>query len=219
MLAIRRLLWLWTTLACSGEVVDRIAVTVGSNVITDGEIRLQIRIAALLDRKQPDLSAPERRKAAERMVDQMLLLREEDGSRFPEPAMTDIVQELAGFQKDHYSNEAELQHDLQERQIPEDDLRRYLQVQLRTLRFIEFRFRAGVQVTEQEMQTYYQKEFLPSWKEKDPARKEKDPPPFDQVSSDIEEILISRQVDANTEEWLAQARKLTPVRYREEAFR
>ena len=130
--------------------------------------------------------------------------------------MADIVQELAGFQKEHYANEVELQRDLKERQIPEDELRRYLQVQLRTLRFIEFRFRAGVQVTEQEVQGYYQKEFLPAWKDKE---KEKEPPPLDQVNDDIEEILISRQVDANTEEWLAHARKLTAVRYREEAFR
>lgn len=206
--------WLLAPLSGQAVVVDRIAITVGNQVITDSEIRLQVRIVALLNGKAPDLSAKERRAAAERLIDQFLLTREQDVTRFSEPAMVDVVQEIAAFQKEHFQSEAEFRKEMAARAIQEEDLRRYLQSQLRTLRFIEFRFRAGVQVTETEIQAYYQGPFTADWKKSH----QNNPAPLDEVIDEIEEILIAKQVDTNTEEWLAQARKTTPIRYREEAF-
>src|SRR5580704_7279910 len=58
------------------ETLDRIAVSVGHEVITESEVILALRVAAFIDRKPMDLSGVAKRKSAERLVDQLLILRE-----------------------------------------------------------------------------------------------------------------------------------------------
>ena len=58
------------------ETLDRIAVSVGQDVITESKVILDLRVAAFLEGKPLDLSTPARRKSAERLVDQLLILRE-----------------------------------------------------------------------------------------------------------------------------------------------
>src|SRR4051795_2405586 len=58
------------------EIIDRIAVSVDRTVITESEVIRQIRITALLNGEQPDLSAANRRETAERLVEQALMRRE-----------------------------------------------------------------------------------------------------------------------------------------------
>src|SRR3984885_8109581 len=58
------------------ETLDRIAVSIGREVITESQVILDLRVAAFLDRKPVDLSGPAKRQAAERLVDQILILRE-----------------------------------------------------------------------------------------------------------------------------------------------
>src|SRR5262245_30422765 len=60
----------------SAEVLDRIAVTVDKRVITLADVVRELRVDAFLDRKPVDLSADSKRKAAARLVDQILTLNE-----------------------------------------------------------------------------------------------------------------------------------------------
>ena len=213
--ALGALLFVLPACPLPAEIVDRIACTVGAQVITESEILLQIRLAALMNREQPDFSAASKSRAAARLIDQSLLAREMDVSRFPEPAMTEVTQDLAEL-KERFQGEEQYRNELASRGIKEDELKQYLQWQLRLLRFVDFRFRAGVQITGDEVQDYYRKEFLPAWTK---TNKSEAAPPLDDVSEDIEEVLIQRQVDVNTEQWLKQARSLTPIRTRDEVFR
>ena len=57
-------------------ILDRIAVTVGRQVITESDVDRDLRVAAFLDRKPIDLSGEQKRKAADRLVDQLLILQE-----------------------------------------------------------------------------------------------------------------------------------------------
>ena len=58
------------------EVLDRIAVTVGKQVITESEILRDLRVAAFIDGKPPDMSPAAKRKSADRLVEQILILQE-----------------------------------------------------------------------------------------------------------------------------------------------
>ena len=64
-------------------ILDRIAVTVGKQVITESDVIRDVRVAAFLDQKPVDLSGAEKRKAADRLVDQYLILQEAAFSRDP----------------------------------------------------------------------------------------------------------------------------------------
>ncbi len=59
-----------------GETLDRIAVTVGRHVISEQDILQDIRLSAFIDSKQPAFSAEQKRKAADRLIDQYLVLED-----------------------------------------------------------------------------------------------------------------------------------------------
>jgi hypothetical protein len=60
----------------SAEIIDRIAVTVEKQVITESEIWRQIRITAFLNGEEPDFSSAAKRTMADRLVEQVLIRRE-----------------------------------------------------------------------------------------------------------------------------------------------
>src|SRR5271168_566282 len=89
-LLIRRLLYsVLVVAACQAEIIDRLAVTVGKEVITESDVIRDLRISAMLDQKPVDLSGPEKRKAADRLVDQALILKEAAFIRVAMPSLED----------------------------------------------------------------------------------------------------------------------------------
>ena len=90
------LVWLALTAASAG-VLDRIAVTVGNDAITEGEVLEEIRITTFLNNEPPDLGPAARRAAAERLVDQYLIRHElaSGGYAAPDAVQVDrLVEEL-----------------------------------------------------------------------------------------------------------------------------
>ena len=75
--------------AAGAEVIDRIAVSVGSRVITETDLDRELRITALLNNEKPDFSPANKRQTAERMVDQTLVRSEMEESRYPPPSAAD----------------------------------------------------------------------------------------------------------------------------------
>ena len=63
------------------------------------------------------------------------------------------------------------------------------------------RFRQGIRITPEEIEEYYAGTLLPQY----PAGQK--PPPLQQVSSRIEEILLQQRVNQVFDNWLANLRK------------
>src|SRR6266446_1939250 len=93
-------------LAAAGENLDRIAVTVGSHVIPESEVILALRVAAFIDGATPDLSGVQKRKAADRLVDQYLVLTDAAATHAPLPSPADVEPVLAPIRA-RYASEAE----------------------------------------------------------------------------------------------------------------
>ncbi len=196
------------------EIIDRVAVTVDRMVITQSDIVNHIRVAAFLNQEPVNFGSAKMRSAAERMVEQVLVRREMEISRYPAPAPEEAEQVLAEIRDARSLGEEEYQRALEEYGITAADLRESILLQLTLLRFIEFRFRPGVALTDEEVEKYYQTEFIPEWSKRNPAP----PPDLDDVRDDIESLLTQRQVDAALDNWLEQAAAQARIEYREEAF-
>ena len=82
-----------------------------------------------------------------------------------------------------------------------EDVESYLRRRIEILGFIELRFRQGIRITQEEIETYYQGTLLPQY----PAGE--NPPPLEQVSSRIEEILLQQRVNELFDNWLSNLRK------------
>jgi hypothetical protein len=83
----------------AGEVLDRVAVRVGAQVITESAVRRHLRMEAFVQNREPDLSAEARRKAAERLIDQTLVRRELELNRYPTPPASEVEANLEGIRK------------------------------------------------------------------------------------------------------------------------
>lgn len=197
------------------EVIDRIAVTVGTRVITESMVYQQIRMAAFQDGREPDLTGPAKRAAAAMLVSQLLLIQEMDDSRYPEPAMADVLPQVDKIIAERFASSEAYRDELAKRRIDPQEFVRFLQQQQRAYSFIDVRFRTGVQVDSEEIAAYYEKQFKADWVKRNPQTPA---PPLDDVSPDIEEILVGRKLDVATEEWLKQAESSATIRYREEVF-
>src|SRR5947209_12722763 len=64
------------TLVLSGEIIDRVAASIGRQVITEADVTDEIRVQSFIDEKAPDFSVENKRKALDRLVDQTLIRRE-----------------------------------------------------------------------------------------------------------------------------------------------
>src|SRR5579862_3166915 len=136
------------------EILDRIAVSVGNCVITETDIDREIRITALLNSERADLSPAHKREAAERMVDQALVRNELEASRYllPSPDEADTaLKEL----KSRFADEAAYRRALAEYGVSEQDLKARLLWELTLVRFIDVRFRPGIQVSDEEIRNYF----------------------------------------------------------------
>jgi hypothetical protein len=193
-------------LTTSAEVIDRIAATVDKNVITESEVMRQIRITAFLNDEQPVFSSANKRTTAERLVEQLLIRRELEGTGYSTPALpSDNYQEFVkGFPSpDHYHKA------LEKYGIRDADVRKALEWQVTLLEFVELRFRPGVQIPPSEIREYYEVQSTLN-----PGKL----PPFEQAKADIEKILTSQRVDNALDRWLGQARTQSRIRYMQEVF-
>jgi len=77
----------------------------------------------------------------------------------------------------------------------------YLRYRLEILSFIEQRFRQGIQISPQQIESYYHGILLPQYAPGESV------PPLDQVAPRIQEILLEKQVNVLFDAWLTNLRE------------
>lgn len=196
------------------EIIDRIAVTVGTQVITASEILREIRLTAFQNGAAADFSLASRRKAAERLIEQKLIRKEMEVGRYPQPAPADVQTLLDQTKKQRFKSEDLYREALAKYGISEQDLKAQLVWQANLLRFIDIRFRPGIRVSADEIRTYFNKE-LPELQKKAPQGQKIS---LDEFRDKIEEALTDERIDKQMDDWLQETRKRTRIIFNEEAF-
>jgi len=196
-------------LLLSATTVDRLAVAVGSTVITELQIDEDLRVAALLNGQPISRNDDTRRAAADRLVEQLLIQHEISISRYPPPSQAEVDALYLSVEKtmggpDH------LKELLTKYNVTSEILRAHLLAQLSTLQFIEFRFRPDISISDSEIEIAYQREVA-GLHNADPSAKA---PPLDaNRRARLSEVLVEDQTDAALNSWLAESRKQINIRY------
>ncbi|MDX2154809.1 MAG: hypothetical protein SFV54_28965 [Bryobacteraceae bacterium] len=196
------------------EIIDSVAASVGRTVITRSDAVLQLRIQAFIDGEDARLEPSPLAQAVDRLIDQELIRREIEISRYPTPAMDEIEPLLAQVRQERFPTDASFQRALARAAITEEQLRQALLWQLTVVRFLQYRFRPAVQVPEADLAAYYRATFVPDWRKSNPAQ----PPPLDDVRDRIESLLAAQRSDEAMERWLAEARAQARVRIHRETL-
>jgi hypothetical protein len=188
------------------ETLDRIAVSMGQDVITESQLILDLRVVAFLDRKPVNLSGAARRESAQRLVDQILIRREAAESHMTLPST-----EAAAGLVAPYAAEKGFPADLKRYGISESDLAAHLLAGLRMLTFTDLRFRPDIQISADEVRAYY-----------DGLSRQSGPAAplgsFDESREQIEKLLLEQRVLEALDKWLETARTTAKIRYRDKAF-
>jgi hypothetical protein len=201
-------------LAAHAEILDRIAVSVGNRVITETDLAREIRLTAFLNGQKPDFGPENKRQTAERLVDQLLMRADLDVSRSLLPSAEESEIELKEV-KQRFADEAAYRRALAEYGITEEDLRARLKWQLTLVRFIDIRFRAGVQISDEDVRNYFNEHLRPTLEKSHPGQ----PISLDDYRENIERTLGSEAANQQAEQWLRRARNRTRIVYHDEVFR
>ncbi len=203
-------LLLITTLAVGlrAEIVDRIAITVGQQVITELQVDEELRVTAFLNHQPVTRNEEARRSAADRLVEQALVKHDMEVSRYPLPDSEDVDNYLRQVRAD-FDSHARFDRILASYHLTENTLRDHLALQLTSLRFIEFRFRPDVGVSDSDIQNYYQREMA-DWKESHPGAA---PPSLASSRESVRKALINARTDDVLNRWLEEARKQSNIVY------
>ena len=199
----------------AAAIIDRIAVSVGSQVITTSDIDREIRVLAFLSGSTPDFSAANRHTTADRMVEQKLIRHELESSRYPVPKASLIDPALADMVQKQFHGDAGYRTALTAAGITDQDVRDELLWQYTLLEFVDDRFRPAVQVSDQEVKDYFDKVVEPAALAAHPG----ETPKLDEYRDQVVKTLTGQRADEEMDRWLKEARSRNPIVYHEEAFR
>jgi hypothetical protein len=177
------------------QVIDGVAARIDTDVITESEVRELSDFQMLVDGQSKG-----RDQVIEELSDQWIVRGEADTAHFPHPSEKDVDNALAQLVKQFPSESAFDQRREQAGLTPEA-VRRQLAEQLYLSRFLDFRFRPAAEVSDADVEKYYEQEFAPQLKAKgEPV------PPLDKVQDTIREVLIQQDITNRANQWLDDTR-------------
>jgi hypothetical protein len=179
----------------AAAIVDRLAVVVGQQTITQLQLDEEIRVTALLNRRPVARDVETRRAAADRLVEQLLIRREMEQSRYPLPDEQEVDQYLEQIRTQN-GGPAGLAKALAAHDLAETTLRQHLKSQLVTLRFIEYRFRPDAAVSDEDLEAAFK------------GQAGKNTP-----RESIRATLMEARTDAALNTWLAESRRQVNIVY------
>ena len=191
----------------SGEIVDRLAIIVGQQTITELQLDEEIRVTALLNNKPIVRDAETRRAAADRLVEQLLIRHEMEQSHYPLPGAQEVDQYVAQIRQ-QTGPPAAFAQALAAYQLSENTLRQHLELQLVALRFVEYRFRPDATVSDEEIETAYRRKIA-DWKTQHTGN----PPALESSREAIRTELTAQRTDAALNAWLAESRRQMNIVY------
>jgi len=189
--------------------LDHVVAVVNNRAILYSDVQEEMRVSIL----EPNIGqrgAETPQEALQRLISRTLIrqqIRQEDAvATTPSPAdVTDRInllrKELPVCILENCSTDAGWSAFLARHGLTDDAVRRYMRSRLGILRFIEMRFRQGIQISHEEVETYYRDKLVPQYPSGQVA------PPLDQVAPRIQEILLQQQVSAMFSGWLENLRK------------
>jgi hypothetical protein len=195
-------------------VLDRIAVIVGKRVIKTSDIDVDLRLTAFLNREPVRNDSENRRRSAERLIDQEIIRQEIINGGFHRPSESQAAALESQLTRDRFGGaEARLRAELARYRLNESDLRERLLWQLTVLSFIDQRFQAGAVVADEDVRSYYDQHTA------DLSRQNPQASSYESLEPQIRKILQSERMNQNFNQWLDQARSRYRIEYKQEALK
>jgi hypothetical protein len=198
-----------TTPPSSPVVLDRVVAVVNNQAILASDIDDEIRLS-VLDPGRGGLGVLTPTRALDQLIGRALIQQQmhQEDTQAAEPSqdevdarLMEIRKELPACVRENCASAPGWSAFLFAHNLTPTLVETYLRHRVEILRFIEQRFRQGISISPQEIDTYYQHTLLPQYAKGEAI------PPLDQVSNRIQEILLQQRVNVLFDDWLGNLRK------------
>ena len=190
-------------------VLDRVVAVVNRRVILSSDLDDEIQLS-VLEPHRSDEGTMTRPRALEQLISRALIeqqIREED-AQAAEPAPDEVAARLHEIRtvlpacvRADCASEDGWKAFLAQHGLTPPRVETYMRHRLEILRFIEQRFRQGIQISQLQIAAYYNDILMPQYAPGETT------PKLDQVAPRIEEILLEQQVNVLFDDWLDNLRK------------
>lgn len=187
------------------KIVDQIVALVNGEVITRSDLVWSLA----LDPKAPDpsgqISSDILQRKLEVIIDERLIAQE--ASKLPAAEVSQQeVQEGVRMLKSSFRSEEEFQRRVESVGLTAERISEIMRQRILIKRFIDFRFRSFVLVSEEEVKSYYEEKLAPEIR-----RRGAEPPPLEKIRGDIEALLKEQKVNAEIDRWLREIRQRAEI--------
>jgi peptidyl-prolyl cis-trans isomerase SurA len=193
----------------ASTVLDRVVAVVNNQPILWSDIANEVRFS-VLDPEATINTILSPQTAVQELISRTLIqqqVRQEDiTASLPkteevQARLKELRTELPACVRMNCGTDAGWQNFLNTNGLTAEQVEAYLDLRLEMIRFIEIRFRQGIRISQQDIETYYRTKLVPLYA---PGSKV---PPLDDVAPRIEEILLEQQVNVLFDAWLDNLRK------------
>ncbi len=194
-------------------VLDRVVAVVNNQAILASDVDDEIRLS-VLDPGRGGLGPLTPKIALEQLISRALIqqqIRQEDAQAVQasqaevDARIMEIRRQVPACVHLNCVSEEGWKTFLAAHELTPARVESYARYRIQILRFIEERFRLGIRISPEEIQTYYRDTLLPQFASGETI------PPLNDVAPRIEEILLQQQVNVLFDDWLRNLRKLGDV--------
>jgi hypothetical protein len=195
------------------QVVDKMVATVNAT----GQTRCQVCLVTYSDllwqlALQPNTvlvnpSSDELNRALSLIIDQRLILQEAEKL----PSIAPTAEEIAAARDElakAFPSQAELQSRLQSVGLTAEKLNEIIEQRVKIEKYLDFRFRNFVVVTQKEIADYYRDVYVPRLRSRAPGQIM---PTLEQASPAIEKTLTEAKIETDTNAFLDNARERAEI--------
>ncbi len=175
--------------------VDGIAARIEGDIITSSEVRELAALQQLMNGKPKP-----RDEIIRELADQWVVRQEAAATRYRKPSQAEVAVAYKQLVK-NFASPADFQAHLASVGLSDAAVRRLLRDQLYLSRFLDYRFRPTVQVSDRQIQDYYNDDLVPELK-----KRRENVPPLDAVEDKIREVLTQQAIDERAAKWLDETR-------------
>jgi hypothetical protein len=217
--------------AAHGEIVDRIVAVVdqttlgapasAGQIITWSSAYDEARYQAFQSSAEPpqwspatSAGSPQLREVVVRIIDQLLLEQALNHSPFVPSADEELSKRLQEITS-RFPDTGTYQTELARYRISDTELVNRLRREIQLMEFVEVTLRPDARVTTEQIESYYETDFLPSLQRNaEGAGVPANIPTLVEVQEKIQEILTQREIDRRLEDWLRQLRRSAKISLR-----
>jgi len=177
------------------QTVDGIVAHIEDDIITLSEIRELAAYQQLLDGHSQT-----NEELRSELIEQWMVNDEATSARFPLPAEAEADREVGRVQSG-FPTVAAFQQRLAQVGLAPQALRRVVMRQIYLARYLDYKFRASVQIDDAAIANYYRDHLAPQLQAKGQQA-----PPLENVTDQIRELLIEQGVNDRTAAWFDETK-------------